>query len=264
MKFLIALILSIPSFSFAAGVLNGGGDKGIVCRDSDQEIISVETLDLYEARVQYGLEVKVKSDSYIKMAIEVLTILGAGRGPEFTKQIITLALRIDRIKKLVPEGTSLQILDDSYEIVTPKNCQIEQLANYVNNGLILVSGEMWHALDEVNKAALIVHETIYYEFRTETGATNSIHARKAVAYGFSGVVLEGVKDGVPDISAILCDTYSSKNSYGPTKYWIYPDSDPTFEIIQFDILDGILMLTKTYMKAAKRYVSGKLQFFCLG
>ncbi len=73
MKFLIALIFSIPSFSFAAGVLNGGGDKGIVCRDSDQKITSVETLDLYEARVQYGLELKVKSDSYIEIAKQVLS-----------------------------------------------------------------------------------------------------------------------------------------------------------------------------------------------
>ncbi len=251
MKFLIALLIVVSSINCIAGVLNGGGGKAVVCRDLDQKIKSVETLDLYEGRVQYGLGVHIKSDSYLNMATEVLTTLGRGRGPDFTKDLVSTALRIDRIKRLLPAGTSLQNIDDSNEVVAPDHCKIEQLANYIDQSMILVNGEMWGTMDEVNKAALIVHETLYYYFRFLAGANSSAHARKAVAYGFSGLVLESVRDGIPEDVATTCETYSGKNSNGPTKYWIYPDSDPNYEVIQFDSLDGVLMLTKTYMKAAK-------------
>ncbi len=43
-----------PTNEAHEGAISGGGGKGVVCRDTAGAITSVQTLDLYEAKVMYG------------------------------------------------------------------------------------------------------------------------------------------------------------------------------------------------------------------
>ena len=229
------------------GVISGGGGRSVVCRNQDGSIKSAEVLDLYEARVQYGLPLLMTGVDYRDIYANVLASLGEGRGPNFAHSLLSSAHYIDLQKRILPNGVALHEIDDSKEVLIPNGCKVEQLANYIDASQILFNGEIWNALDETNKAALIAHETIYLYFR-DHGAANSIHARKAVGYGFSGVKLEDVAEGVTD-STIQCEsTFGGKSI--PTKYWVI-QTNPDHDIIQFDSLDGILMLTKTFLTVSK-------------
>lgn len=189
----------------------------------------------------------------------VLQRLGMGRGPGFSQQLLYTARRIDAKKTLLPKDVKLKDIDDANEVIVPVHCKLEQLANYIDSNTILINGEFWSAMDAVSKAALIVHESVYLAFREGAAASNSFHARKAVAYGFAGAEMQAVDDGVP-ASAIHCETQSDELpfpstlpfTFTPTEYWIYPDSNPDFLVVQFDKLDGILMLTKTRFLASRR------------
>ena len=216
---------ALPAF---AGAISGGGGRAIVCRDTNKKIISAELLDLYEGRVQYGYQIPTTNVPYVSQYHEALKNISKGR-PGFDYS--GYADYVNQLMRLLPDGTGLIPIDDSEEVIIPKNCKTEQLANYNDNQeTLLVDGEIFENLSETNKAALISHETIYSILR-KMGDTNSIMARQMVAVAFSGTKFIDYQSGLPS-TALQCNSYDSKDSIS-TQFWMFNDQDGNLEI-QFD------------------------------
>lgn len=241
-KQIVFLSLVIGSWA-NAGAISGGGGKSVVCRDSRGKIVSAEVLDLYEARLLKKWPIISSSAPYMDQVLTALLNIEFGLETTPSNLIHTEAVRINLVKNILPDGTGLTPINDSYEVIAPKGCQIEQLANFVNGATVLIDGEIWGSLNETNKAALILHEAVYELLRIY-GETTSVRARNIVGAALSGPSFEPIHQGVPQTS----DTFSCFNKtaspYYFTKFYAFTDSygDLTFQIIS---LRGKRMFTKT-------------------
>jgi hypothetical protein len=246
MKIVLTIITVISSISltFAAGGVDGGGGKGVVCRNDQNQIIKAEVLDIYEGRVQYGHRIPSSSSQVMSQADEAIRSISSGRNKVFQDSVLKMAHFINLRKIILPDGTGLEDIDDSHHVIVPKGCKIEQLANFTKQNQILIDGEIWKNLDNTNKAALLVHEALYKWFRNY-GATHSIRARKFVSLGFMGIEANDIKADIP-ADALYCHTLPNENGspYPGTQFRAYNNQDGEL-IFQFDYLEGGLILTKS-------------------
>lgn len=166
---------SVMSFAWAGGVGNGG--VSVVCRDAQKKIISAEVLDLYEGSVCYGKKYNNVLDAETKIELAQLKL---AKNPHLLARFQDELANVRTIMHFIPKGNSLTPTNDAFPKIIKDGCNFEQLANYTNDGELLISQEIYDELDEVNKAALFVHETIYANFR-EDGDEDSQRARKLTA-----------------------------------------------------------------------------------
>jgi hypothetical protein len=182
----LAMIFSIFSSSSAlSGVDSSGGGNAVVCRNSEGQIISAEVLDLFEARVLFGRTLVPTQSTAVDHARAMVEKLQAQNINAFLsfrdvyfEPVITKA-------KVLPPGLELTPINDSFPPAIPKGCKVEQLAAYQSDGGLYINGDIWPALDELNKAALYVHEAMYQFLRYHGKAKDSMRARKIVGLAFS-------------------------------------------------------------------------------
>jgi hypothetical protein len=180
MKFAVFLtvLLSMSLDTFAGDKGNGG--YSIVCRDNEGPIVSAELLDIYEGKIIYrrNYSLDQKSDAEIlKSVFAKLT--------DYSKFSTKLKKEISLIEKnliMIPEGNELEPTDDAFPPIKKKGCKFEQVANYTNAGEVLVSQEIYDHLDNLNRAALVIHEAIYSMRRKSVGDKNSQITRRFVAH----------------------------------------------------------------------------------
>jgi hypothetical protein len=200
------LITGLLGASALAGVMNGGGGKGVVCRDSQNQIKSVELLDLWEARTLFGeqpMQVGNDIETEVKSALERLKY----GYPEFSYHqdeeapggfchreecnLLEMLRELPIFFRNDPNvvrlhGVTLELTDDSYELARPVDCQIEQIVNYQNSGKIYINQDLWDRLDNLNKVSLITHEIFYSLLRSYAQEKNSVRTRRAIGYVMSG------------------------------------------------------------------------------
>lgn len=245
------MTLSISGFAQSGGV-DGGGGKSVVCRAQDGKITSAEILDFFEGRVQYSLNPQSSNASVEEQIEAAVTRLSSGRGANFKHTLSSYVNFVQSNKVITPDGTSLLPVEDSHHVVVPKDCLVEQLANFTVQNQILINGEIWNSLDNTNKAALIVHEALYKVFR-DFGATNSIRARKSVAIAFSGGTFTPILEGSPAADPKSSEPYlvcQTLNPFQGSRFYAYNDKDGEL-IFQFDHLEGHLMLSKATLTIDK-------------
>jgi hypothetical protein len=178
MKRLFLLFL-ISTFSYAGDKGNGG--YSIVCRDNENgPITSAELLDIYEGRVLYKRNFQVDQNSVADL-INLAKEKVASYGHFATKLDKEISL-IERNTIYIPAGNELEPTDDAFPPIKKKGCKFEQLANYTNSGEVLISSEIYDELDNINKAALIIHEAIYSIRRKALGEKTSQNTRRLVAH----------------------------------------------------------------------------------
>ena len=246
---LAIFVMSVNAFASTGGV-DGGGGKAVVCRDSQGQILSAQSFDLYEGSVMFGLlpkffeeglEVavslspKAAIDPWEKRAASALANIPSSKLQQMISHRMSL---VQKSMRLVPANSQLLPVDDSFEVIAPKNCFIEQAANYFNDRLILVSEEIWNAFDETSKAALMVHEAIYALNRMQ-GAKDSRISRKMVATLFDGQTqLEDFEDGLP-ADKLQCAASNDR-------FWAFPSTRWGMNgwTLQFESLGGHLVLSK--------------------
>lgn len=233
MRFLVAsVILGLGSLAAHAGNENGGGGGAVVCRNPDHSIMSVETLDIYEAKNMYGLYVPEQAGSVKEIVANIKVKLRDSLAqPEI--HLYPLIERVQSIMRFTQNGAKLEPVDDAAAIVLPKDCKIEQLANYVDDNLLVVQHELWERLSNTQKAALILHEAIYRLERYE-GATTSRRTRRIVASLFSNLQLESVESGLPLNRKRCSATKDNKLSYS---FYYYPTSNNMTKL-QFTHFEG--------------------------
>ncbi len=177
-KTFLAALMAL-SFSAIAGD-KGNGGYSVVCRNDDGTIASAELLDIYEGRLIHNL-------NYSKNSLNVAARLSAVQyktlnNRPFSDKFIREIKNIYSNLVFIPEGNELALTEDAFPSIKKKDCQFEQLANYTNNGEIIVSQEIYHHLDNLNRAALIVHEAVYAIRRKALGENTSTASRKLTAY----------------------------------------------------------------------------------
>jgi hypothetical protein len=235
------------SFAFAAGGVDGGGGKGVVCRNPDQSIQSVELLDLWEARVLYRRQVvplgetiadqvrsaanALKRSIYYGIIPTVETPFYFRDENDVLKTIMNLTTYFDNFNSpdshvAMVSGISLSLTEDSYEIAKPSNCEIEQIVVYrsFQSGTdIWISKDLLDKMDETNKAALIAHEAFYGFAKYYLNETNSIRIRRAIGYVFSGKVFDRDIFDLP-LRRIKCEANSSA---GKSEFYFFDVGDAT-------------------------------------
>ncbi len=220
--FLLPFIFWSSAFGLAGGN-SGGGGVGVVCRDSSNKVNSVELLDLWEARVIYGrnlLTTEVPFATQLDDAIEKakktfyfpIDVDSYGQnlhGYELTKA----AIHYDSESFLQPSGEAkwltgvrLTRTEDSFELAVPQGCEIEQVVNYIDSfpAQILINKDLFDKMNETNKAALILHESLYRVLRRYSHENNSIRTRRIVGMVMSGNPLPSVHDWVAQKHRLQC------------------------------------------------------------
>lgn len=247
--FLLGIIITATGSGYASvGGVDGGGGKSIVCRDDKDQIQSVEILDLFEGRAQYGLNYSESQKPWSEQIDEVMAKASLSDPSDWLTAAVTEGIQVvkENMKLLSPDARLLPI-DDSVEVIAPVGCKVEQSVNFRNDRSILFDSHHWNAMSQTQKAALILHEAIYREMRL-LGEKNSRRARHFTAFIFSGGKIEGTSQ--PDSShLILCGGTDDQGR--ETAFWVYrTDSDNTNQKIgiQFLELNGRTLLSKSSLE----------------
>lgn len=206
-----ALILaSLSSLVLAKGGVNGGGGRAVVCRDGAGKIKTAELLDLWEARVIDKLTLRKALPTYRANLVDALTrynnVLGYSFGTDPATSLESQLKEIESATTFLPDSVRLESVDDSKEPAVPVGCKVEQLAHLYEDRRLLIQESIWNRLNPQNKAALIIHEMMYYE-RREQGDSNSRTARRWVGAFFS-------TKGLKEIGSVLKEFEGQPNRPG--------------------------------------------------
>lgn len=133
-------------------------------------------------------------------------------------------------------------IPDSGNIVIPKGCTIEQIANqsaplYADDPRYIIDQSLWSLLDNQNRAGLILHEIIYRE-AIELGHDNSVSTRFLNA-NMSSRKIESMT--IADYTRFLIDLDFTKTTVNGVNIWIKPEV-PLFGengfLAQAKVVDG--------------------------
>ena len=171
-KLIITAVLMTSIQSFAGQ--DGNGGFGLDCGGK------VQLLDLYEAQARYkynvnlgpaNLSVDQKFEIMMKRLDRINSRL-ADRYREQYKNLWSMA-EILMSAKIIKNDDTLVASEIAYELdvgttIYPENCSLIPLArNVMDNTLdknIYFIGKYWNKIDNDNKAALILHELMYFDF----------------------------------------------------------------------------------------------------
>ena len=191
-------LLALAGTSIAGPTTSGGG-KTVVCRDTAGEISSIELLDLYEGRLAFQDEHPTSTTETEETLLENAVARLEGTGYSLVnlhwdyQKVRDAVSSVKSALHVLPIGTVIPATNDSFEVVAPNNCKIEQIAKYLDSTNIIVNGEMYAKLSPLQRAALTLHEALYAVDRQLTNIQDSRHARRAVSQAL------GIKSNFADI-----------------------------------------------------------------
>ena len=188
---------------------NGGGAWTCRSNGTDDKILWIQLVDLSEARREYqepvpvtgnmpaGLPILgpkewlVSNDPYLLWAESKIKIANPQFYAEYLLRKADLANRIT-----VPKDSDFDHTSDIRHHSRPDDStcvgghilqEPEQLANFTYTGNLEINGKLWFdpSLSEIDRAALFVHEIVYWMLRDTAGDTDSLRARLIVGYLFS-------------------------------------------------------------------------------
>lgn len=252
------MVLAILTWSILGGAnakVIGNGGSTVVCKDAKGQVNQTEVFDLYEGRVLNGLSYHESSEDHIAQASKIITHVAEvlQQKPDVEGSVTDLFEMLQKALVFLPPGVGLKTVPDAEEFIAPKGCEIIQTINFRDFTHVYVDSDVWGELSETQKAALLVHETLYWYLRTpgpkgNLVETNSIRTRKAVALLFSGVQFEGLeifKDH-NGMMPVYCKTMEALEADRPTSvFYIFPTQEGglTFQFIK--LLDRRLLTRAT-------------------
>ena len=175
MKFVLLVLFLMGSVFAKEG---GNGGHAVVCRDERNVINWIRLLDIYEGEVLYKQQ--YLDESSVEDIVEK-SLARLGQYPNFRKMIEREMEVFSEKIIFVENGDELVLTEDAFPPVIKKGCRFEQLAAYTEDGLLLISRELYEASSNLDKAALFMHES-FYAFNRGLGDTNSLKARKSIVY----------------------------------------------------------------------------------
>ena len=219
------------------GVINGGGGKGVLCQSARR----VEALDIYEARSLYGLQalpVPASEGEAFQLGVELLArhMWNAWTIPmdDYVRSLREYIHQnfLKRVRFL-SYGQHLKPVNDAYEPIVEAGCETVQAAVMYDESLILIDQTYWDMMDNLNRAALIYHEIMYYVARLEGGEKDSIATRKLIGMLFSKNPPRPRADGVPTDQKdfIHCHMIRAPQNISFFAYNIVFDGRPAVELV---------------------------------
>lgn len=255
-KFVQSLIVFLNIFVYNAfaegGGMVGNGGNAVVCNDSSGKMISAELLDLYEGRVLYGLKYTESAIDHLQQAItlalKIDTSMGTKNvdgGRNFTADDV---IAINKRARMLPSGTGLTPVNDSFHFIVPKNCSIIQVATYRNNDEVFIDSDIWSLLTETNKAGLLLHEALYHQLRYGADQT-SVRTRKAVSLIINNTSFDHVYLPVQAKSKIQsCYTFDAWENGRPSSYFSSYIDQQNRVILQFSKIAGFEMIARSFIQ----------------
>lgn len=231
------------------GGQSGGGGNAVVCR-SNNEIKSVELLDLYEGRMGLPTNfIKLDPNQDIKKSFNiVLSKLGRGAlNPNFIHELNNEFINLLNHLRPIPDDAELSPTNDVFEAFKPKNCTIEPVINYFSRNMILIDMNLYNKMDHINQVALMLHEALYLKER-EQGVRDSRYVRQVVG--------EVMQEGIMHTSHLnlnakivqKCETKVTKRKsvfYITNKRTYYLSETQPINTIFFEKLNGHNLITYT-------------------
>lgn len=226
----VLLALTSNSVSMAAneksgGVTSGGG-ASIICFNQKNQIKSAELLDLYEGRNRFNYSITNQNTSATSQIVKAITKI---QDPFYREKITEITYQIiDQVQFLpgqivMPAPTDL---GSEYLPILPAGCQIASVGFFENDGTLRISKTIYDLLKPTDKAALFLHEAVYFLLRQSSQESDSTHTRKIVAQLMStGLSTEAT-------NALSQYAYQSEFLYG-NKFFIrlsQPDVEVNFNI----------------------------------
>lgn len=251
--FLIGSLNVLFSFNAHAGTESGGGGRGVVCYDDEKVIKSVELLDLYEGYRKYGWGYQsLASHFYDQAQARLSQILEATNDSIFGRdnKLYGPQVLIEVYSRMVllPDDSRILPIDDSFEKIAPTDCEIKQIAYYSDEDqILLIDGSVWAHMNETNRAALLVHETLYKMQRALLREKDSRRSRRAVSYSFSNQSLQKIRADLPTKDLFSCFIGIDRNSPEPPPwsfFFMYNNPDGTIQL-QFETLGGRILMSKS-------------------
>jgi hypothetical protein len=185
---LLSSILCIPKA--LAGNEGGNGGYGVVCKDSQKNILSVRVLDFYEAQVMRNIlfsmgDPTLPATEKVKLVFKRLERLDYQRAVRYQQ---TADAFFDNA--LFLKGVILPATNDFLYAPVPANCEMGLIAyqkkpEFPEDRLYTISQDYWDKLDEDNKAGLMLHEIVLTDALAR-GQTDSVNTRYYVSVISSG------------------------------------------------------------------------------
>lgn len=200
--FKFTLLLFIVPLSCFAGGGHTVGNGGVLLKCLEDDRVYYKSYDLAELSILTS-EKPLYSDkkNYLEKSYDIigrLTKINPNRKALYESYVHSFL----KEAHFLPRGVRLDRTEDIAFGLFPKNCEIVQAIVQKDLDLVvpgkrfIIDVDIWDALDENTKAALVVHEVIYREaLEPQNGHTHSIYTRKLNqllhSTHFSELTLEG-------------------------------------------------------------------------
>lgn len=232
------------------GPSTGGGGFIVFCPATPYTAVSVELVDLYEARSVLGFTLARASGDvaadYIDAVHRIHQYQGES-GPtndrlrENLRRFFEATDFIDDVSKLPPAD------DLGIRPSIPPQCMFRQIAYFddVTQRITIVK-ELWDKMDSLNQAALVQHEVSYRTFRQLSDFT-SRYSRRMVAHAYAVRGPISLHEGLDRTSQKF--TTEGQNL---TEFYATPQSGIREMVrLQFTFLEGRPLLSKTFVDLPK-------------
>jgi hypothetical protein len=166
MKSLFVIYTLIFAFNTFANDKGGNGGDGVVCRNADQSIKSVELFDYYEARTLRNMKLETSSSQNLKVAVSELLTSLSSFSPIRSEEFREWAQSFEQETLFVDHD--LEDIPDSGPVIFPSRCKIEQVIIQYNPDIsggrrFEVNRPIWEAASVATRAGFMLHEFLYRE-----------------------------------------------------------------------------------------------------
>ena len=178
MKSLILGLLVLSTSAFA-GKEGGNGGGVHLCPQRN----SIEVYDLYEGFTRYNVPLPQITDRPIQEYLTEAVTKIYNSNPKVGSNVErALNYLIQEDHFLIRDNVRLDLIDDANILIVDEGCSYGQIANWDNvSGNVIVDGKLFAKLNNLNKAALYLHEAVYYQARRYWGARDSTSSRRLTA-----------------------------------------------------------------------------------
>jgi len=244
-KLTIGVVLLITSSAWAKfsgpDVVGNGGDA-VVCRDAMGSIVAAEVLDLYEARIIHDRESNLDAS---KTVAEILEDIRINLSMHETSLNKTLKEYTDSFEEetLFLDDVELSDIEDSAHIIVPNGCKVEQVViqnepSAFNPKRYTVNNEIWSKFDNLNKAAMTLHEALYRVFLENLTARDSRLVRLILSYLISDDLNTNLYDMLALVQQIGFKSFSLRTQEGLIFTKFETDEEGEFKAFKAEVEAG--------------------------
>lgn len=183
----ILVILALSAFwgapySWAGGHIIGNGGYVLKCESAKGVVI--KSFDLVEGEIMYDQVPLYSSQKNFKEKAKEIINRIKKHNPSRVELYLGWLKNFEKELRFLPSGVNLVDIPDVSIGILPQACQLKQAIVQTsqpvsNQPRYLINSDLWNAMTEDTKAALVVHEIIYREaIQVENRHLNSFYVRQ--------------------------------------------------------------------------------------